>query len=381
MSIQIKYIVHLHNLNGTFFVHLQKTVDFCIILIYNCNKEAKMKKAITIKDIAEQLNLSRNIVAKALNGQYVPESTRERVLKKAAEMGYKSLGDREKAGKTRHRFILISGKPLNNMNYFVPLIRAVENSCFEKNIELLQYVYNKSRTPFKGVADYVNELDVNGIIAIECFDKSFIDKLEGLGKPICFIDFTASLFNPNGNYDIICSNDRHSTFTLVNYLINKHNLKRITFVGDRLHCMSFRERYLGMLNAIIRLCGGHSRNEDILFGDESFNYGDVNAVKTKILQLKYRPQLFVCCNDFVARIVCTALKELNIRIPDDAFVTGFDNVAESRSAHPVITTFSVDREFMGRQTIYTLLNRIENPDCPTRIINIGTTLVQGETTR
>lgn len=145
--------------------------------------------------------------------------------------------------------------------------------------------------------------------------------------------------------------------------------------------MSFRERYLGMLNAIIRLCGGHSRNEDILFGDESFNYGDVNAVKTKILQLKYRPQLFVCCNDFVARIVCTALKELNIRIPDDAFVTGFDNVAESRSAHPVITTFSVDREFMGRQTIYTLLNRIENPDCPTRIINIGTTLVQGETTR
>lgn len=81
MSIQIKYIVHLHNLNGTFFVHLQKTVDFCIILIYNCNKEAKMKKAITIKDIAEQLNLSRNTVAKALNGQYVPESTRERVLK------------------------------------------------------------------------------------------------------------------------------------------------------------------------------------------------------------------------------------------------------------------------------------------------------------
>ena len=50
-----------------------------------------MKKAVTIKSIAEQLNLSRNTVAKALNGQYVPEATRELVLKKAQEMNYKSL--------------------------------------------------------------------------------------------------------------------------------------------------------------------------------------------------------------------------------------------------------------------------------------------------
>ena len=35
-----------------------------------------MKRAVTINDIAEQLNLSRNTVAKVLNGHYVPESTR-----------------------------------------------------------------------------------------------------------------------------------------------------------------------------------------------------------------------------------------------------------------------------------------------------------------
>ncbi len=339
-----------------------------------------MKKAVTIKEIAEQLNLSRNTVAKALNGHYVPESTREAVLKKAMELGYKSLGNNGEEGREHYRFILISGKPLNNMNYFIPLIKAIENSCFEKNIELFQYVYNKTRTPFKGVADYITELGVDGIIAIECFDKNFIEKLLGLGKPICFIDFTAQYQSPKGNYDIICANDRQSIFSIIGSTIKKHNLTHFTFVGDRMHCMSFRERYTGMLNAILHLRGSHSRYEDILLSDDAFNYGDVNAVKTKIMQLKYRPQCFVCCNDFVARIVCTALKELDFAIPQKAFVIGFDNVAEARSSHPAITTFSVNKEFMGTETIRTLISRIEMPDCPTRIINIATTLVIGETT-
>ena len=91
-----------------------------------------MKKAVTIKDIAEQLNLSRNTVAKALNGQYVPEKTREAVLNKAREMNYKSLNlNRIEVGNKKYRLLLISGKPLNNMNYFIPLIKGVENYCYE----------------------------------------------------------------------------------------------------------------------------------------------------------------------------------------------------------------------------------------------------------
>ena len=49
-----------------------------------------MRKAVTIKSIAEALNLSRNTVAKALNGRYVPEKTRAAVLRKPADMHYKA---------------------------------------------------------------------------------------------------------------------------------------------------------------------------------------------------------------------------------------------------------------------------------------------------
>ena len=55
-----------------------------------------MKRAVTIQDIAKQLNMSRNTVAKALNGQYVPEKTRLAVLNKAREMKHKQNINREK---------------------------------------------------------------------------------------------------------------------------------------------------------------------------------------------------------------------------------------------------------------------------------------------
>ncbi|MDE7095451.1 MAG: LacI family DNA-binding transcriptional regulator, partial [Anaeroplasmataceae bacterium] len=65
--------------------------DLCHIIKEKRYLGVNMKKAITIKSIAEALNLSRNTVSKALNGQYVPEKTRELVLSKAQELNYKSL--------------------------------------------------------------------------------------------------------------------------------------------------------------------------------------------------------------------------------------------------------------------------------------------------
>ena len=340
-----------------------------------------MKKAVTIKSIAEQLNLSRNTVAKALNGQYVPEKTRELVLKKAQEMNYKSLNvNHIEIGSKRYRILLVSGKPLNNINYFVPLLKGIENYCYEKNYEFFQYTYNLHRTPFSSFADYVKELNPDGIVAIECFEKVFVNKLINLGKPICFNDFTATDLISDKRFDIISTNDEKSVCDAVKLIYNKYKLTRFTFVGDPNHCLSFHERYMGMLKAIISSNGIHSRNEDIRCDDESFDYGNPEAIKTKILKLRYKPECYICCNDFVARNVCNALKSLNIRVPQDALVIGFDNVTEATALSPSISTFSIDKEFLGRETLRTLVHRIENPNIPSRMITVNTDVILREST-
>lgn len=340
-----------------------------------------MKRAVTIKEIAEQLNLSRNTVAKALNGHYVPETTRELVLKKAQEMNYKSFNSGNVATRRKkYRILLISGKPLININYFIPIIRGIENYCFVNDYELFQYTHNNTKYPFKEVEDYIKELNVDGIVAIEYFDRETIVRLLNLGKPVCFNDFSASDIVTDKKYDVISANDEQSVRRIVKALYARYKISRFTFVGDRKHCLSFNKRYSGMLNGIYSFNGEHSLKDDILCSDLSFDYGNVNAVKTEILKLKYRPQCFVCCNDFVARTVCNALKSLDIKIPQDALVTGFDNVAEAIALTPAITSFSIEKEFLGREAMRTLVHRIENPDIPTRNVTIETTLIQREST-
>lgn len=334
-----------------------------------------MKRAVTIQDIAKQLNISRNTVAKALNGQYVPEKTRLAVLNKAREMNYKSMStSRIEVGKKRYRILLISGKPLNNINYFIPLIKGIENICYERNYELFQYTFNDVKQPFKELSDYIDNLKIDGIIAIECFNKDFICKLLNLGIPICFNDFSASEINSDKNYDIISADDRYSIYRIVKLLHLKYKITKFTFVGDNKHCLSFRERYDGMLTALLSARCPHMRSDDILRSDAAFSYGSLESIKAEILQLKNRPECYICCNDFVARNVCNALEVIGTPVPKQTLVVGFDNVAEAVAKEPFITTFSVDKEFMGEETVRMLISRIENPAAPKKTITVSSSL-------
>ena len=68
-----------------------------------------MEKKITIQDIADALDLSRNTVSKALNNTGVlAEDTRQKILEKAAEMGYRRviyISDPSPAEKGEYRIL------------------------------------------------------------------------------------------------------------------------------------------------------------------------------------------------------------------------------------------------------------------------------------
>ena len=338
-----------------------------------------MRKATTIKDIAEALGLSRNTVSKVLNGQPAPEKTREAVLRKASELNYKAINIEVERQK-KYRILLLSGKPLTNFSYYITLVNAVQNYCLDHHYEVFLYTFKSEITSFGSIRSHLQSLSIDGIVAIECFETGFIEFLGGLNIPTVYVDFPGVKFDCPGSHDLILCLDQKAVCECVKSLIQRHHFRRFCFVGDFRHCLSFHERYIGMLRALYRSNLSHHQTNDILDSEADFDYGNVDALKEKMSAFKSFPQCFVCCNDFVARMVSRALLAMDKRIPEDAMVVGFDNTSLSEGESPSITTFDVDKEYLGILATTTLVQRIERPTSPTKTIMIDCDLIERQST-
>jgi DNA-binding LacI/PurR family transcriptional regulator len=90
-------------------------------------------------------------------------------------------------------------------------------------------------------------------------------------------------------------------------------------------------------------------------------------VSEKILALlkkrdKNLPTAFVAVNDLRALGAMDALKKYGLKIPEDAVVTGFDNIPQAAMAKPPLTTLRRQCCEIGFESVRLLMKFIEEPD-------------------
>ncbi|HJA93467.1 MAG TPA: LacI family DNA-binding transcriptional regulator [Candidatus Eisenbergiella merdipullorum] len=340
-----------------------------------------MGKKVTIQDIADALGVSRNTVSKALNNTGIlAESTRHRVLEKAAELGYKQFVYYPEAvsvssAPTRELALFTQSMPRGShfgsyaINTFQERISA--NGCRlsiflirEPEISALQLPigFDRDRT--------------DGIVCIELFDPEYTKMLGKLGIPILFMDTSANLDFYQVNADLLLMENHDSVYRLTASLI-RNGCRRLSFAGDIRHCLSFYERWQGFSDA---LRDAHLEPFGTRFlGKEVFqNIQDLSAA---ISQLPGLPEVFICANDFIALDLIRALKKHGIEVPDDVSIAGFDDAPESRVVEPHMTTVHIPSTQMGYIAADMLLSRIENPDMPYRITHVRTDICYRASTR
>ncbi|MEK8213026.1 LacI family DNA-binding transcriptional regulator [Paenibacillus sp. FSL L8-0463] len=113
-------------------------------------------------------------------------------------------------------------------------------------------------------------------------------------------------------------------------------------------------------------------NESFCILEDDRYFADYKWLKERLASMKKLPSAFVCANDFIAIHVIRILKDLNIRIPEEVMVCGFDNAPESRIVEPHLTTVHIHRSEMGFLAAEMLLSRIENPDRPPQVTYVKT---------
>ena len=346
----------------------------------------EVMKKVTIQDIADELGISRNTVSKAINNSDgLADATRERILQKAVEMGYKQFSYfsaySEFTGMAESRTVpgfqgeiaLLTAAFLTQSHFTSTMLDK-----FQREMSQLGYTMNTHRVTEQNLQEMNLPLTfqrerVRAIICIEMFNYAYDEMVCSLGIPTLFIDGPVKRLGQSLPSDQLYMDNTTEITRFVNDML-RQGKKRIGFIGDYNHCQSFYERYTAFRCAML-MAG--------VPVDERFcicrNQLDAEAVEA-LANLEQLPDVFLCANDFVAGDVIRALYSIGKNVPEDVRILGFDDAPESRISRPALSTVHIHTQVMAFSAVQLLINRMKEPSLDYRTVHTQTDLILREST-
>ena len=339
-------------------------------------------KRVTIQDIADELGISRNTVSKAINNaDGLADATRERILEKAVEMGYKqfsyikahtgAIGAQEQQSKGE--IALLCGCVISPAHFATLMLDKLK-----RDLERLGYALNSHRVDRDNLLCRTLPLTfdpgrVSAIICVEMFDRAYDEMICDLGLPVLFVDGP----NKRDGIDLPADQLYMENTTAITRFVNDMLLRgrrKIGFIGDYEHCQSFYERYTAFRYAMLmadvpvneRFCIKTSERE---------------RLEEALAELSELPEVFICANDFAAEDAIYALRKLGKSVPEDVLFCGFDDSPNSRIMTPALTTVHIHTQIMAVAAMHLLLSRIKEPNLDFRTVHTETELIYRDSTR
>ena len=336
------------------------------------------------------MGLSRNTVSKAINGTgIIADSTRDSIIRKAQEMGYKlfslpsSARDENTDADSPKELVLLTGGALGGSHFSTRMLDEMQLEASRLGYGFAMYrVLPQEKEACRLPANF----DIRraaGIFCVEMFDKPYSQMLCSLDIPLVFIDSAVTFDEKPLEADLLLMGNRSGIYHFVQEMKNRGK-KEIGFVGEAMHCMSFYERYEAYMGAL-RLFG-LPFNEDwcLTHASDGKAYPShdeyIAYLEKEMGKWKSFPSVILCANDFVAMDVIQVLKKLGVSSPKDVFLCGFDDAPESKIITPALTTIHIHARDMGKAAISMILSRLKNPEASFRTVYVESTLVYREST-
>ncbi len=339
-------------------------------------------KRVTMQDIADACGLSRNTVSKVFNGRgAVPPGTRSLILQKASELGY-GLPAQEKADGSPSAggsiALLTNNMPVD-YHFGTFFVTTFTDQICRAGYTLKMFEISAEELRQKRLPPHFIPDQMAGIVAIELFDADYLNMICSLSLPTIVIDSPAHAGTNLMSCDFVSMENTASIISVVEQLYAL-GARRISFMGDKEHCGSFFERWMGYKIGLDALGLPYDESICILAPDSS-PYNDPDWLMKQVNRLPGLPDAFVCANDYLAIHLMSTLKRKGLSVPDDVMVTGFDGSSQSALVDPALTTVQIPSLEIGRMAADMLLTRMRYPELPYGWLHIRTNPVWRKSTR
>lgn len=312
----------------------------------------------TINDVAEQAGVSIKTVSRVMNNEpSVRPATREKVLVASKSLNYQpNAAARNLASTTSYAIAFIYDNP--NAYYVIDMQNGLLKACNDQGFELLIHPCNsKSESIHEEITDMVRRSRVAGLVLTPPFSEmnSVIEILEEL--KIKFVRILSGSGQSDQRSPCVFIDDFQAAYAITQHLIDCGHSQIGFLCGDKAHNSS-KERLMGYKAALKKNNLKIDRSL-ILQGNYSFESG-VDGAK-KLLAREDRPSAIFGSNDEIAAGALFAARLMNIDIPAQLAITGFEDNPFSRQTWPKLTTAQQPTTTIGQSAAQLLIDATRTP--------------------
>lgn len=315
------------------------------------------EKNITISDIAKICNVSKQTVSRVINNTgSVKESTKNKILNIIKEYDYKpNLYARNLAGPRKMKNILISVK--SNLGHSasiwlnVLINKIISNNKYKNTSIIIEQYYDKNDFE-KSLLNTTNSF-VDGVIIF--YEEKNDNRIKILKKQ----NIPYLIYGKSYNKSDICVgvNNESSIILATEYLFSK-NLKNIVFVSAFPSPIN-NEREKGIKNAYKK---NNINLNKLKIIKNIKNSQEVYNLTKNLYETNNLPDAIFISGDEKAVGALKAIYDLNLKIPENISIMGFDNIPISNLLSPSLSTVNFDYDEISKIILKKILNMIDGKE-------------------
>ena len=332
----------------------------------------------TLKDVAKKANCSEATVSLVINNRPgVHKETRERVLRIAKDLGYvpNSIARSLALKKTSTLGLLITdienpffGSLVHHIsiaarNKGYALIVSTSDDDFEKENEALGVFLNRK---------------VDGVIVVPTQripdDFSLFHVYRKNDIPLVF----SVSYYPPFECDRVLTDYAKGSYLLTKYLLDLGHRKIMYLIGADESSPINKDRIAGYHEAYREARLTFDSDDIVTCSQPVFFEG--YRTTAKILRERPLPDAIVAINDVLALGAKKVVEDMNLSVPLDISIAGYDDVMYATLLEKPLTTIRQDIKEIATRSVDLLLQRIKDPGKPTEEILIQPELIVRSTT-
>jgi DNA-binding LacI/PurR family transcriptional regulator len=325
----------------------------------------------SLKQLAEHLGLNPATVSVVLNdvpGRSIPQTTRDRIKAAAKAMNYQPnlLARSLRSRRTLTIGILV---PELGDGYHTQVMSGIGDQLIQAGYFYFTAHHRHKRNLIEEYTRMLIGRGAQGLIAIDTL----------LDHPVSIpVVAVAGHKHIEGVTNVLLDHARAAELALEHLHSLGH--RKIAFMRGQPFSSDSAERWKSLVATAGKM-GLELKQELVVSLDRDMSSPELGyPVVQQLLSTKEPFTAIVAFNDISAIGAIRALRDFDLRVPEDVSVIGFDDIKAAAYTLPRLTTINQPLEEIGRVATQSLLNRIHNTVAPRDEISVEPKLMVREST-